>query len=101
MRGNFLSIDGDFDVPIPYLHLIVSFVFLHSGVWAILQIIFGVKISLIKNDILIEISKSVAYIELRYVWLVSNLETYPISIDVREEWFGVSIVALKVALSKV
>jgi len=102
MGGYLLSIQGNLDVSVPDLHLVVPVVSFNAGVRTILEMISGISVPLVEHNGLAEISESVAEIELLLFSFVSYFEVHPSSINASEEPFSIgAIVALELAVTEV
>ena len=102
MRGYLLSIEGNLDVSVPDLHLVVPVVSFNAGVRTILEMIGGISVLLVEHNGLAEISETVAEIEFLLFSFVSDFEVHPSSINASEESFSIrTIVALELAVTEV
>lgn len=101
MGGYLLSIQGNLDVSVPDLHLVVPVVSFNAGVRTILEMISGISAPLVEHNGLVEISETVAEIEFLLFSIMSYFEVHPSSINASEESFTATIVALELAVTEV
>lgn len=101
MGGYLLSIQGNLDVSVPDLHLVVPVVSFNAGVRTILEMISGISVLLVEHNGLAKISETVAEIELLLLGFVSYFEVHPSSINASEKSCTATIVALELAVTEV
>ena len=101
MGGYLLSIEGNLDVSVPDLHLVVPVVSFNAGVRTILEMISGISVLLVEHNGLAKISETVAEIELLLLGFVSYFEVHPSSINASEKSCTATIVALELAVTEV
>jgi len=102
MGGYLLSIQGNLDVSVPDLHLVVPVVSFNAGVRTILEMISGISVPLVEHNGLAEISETVAEVEFLLCSVVSDFEVHPSSINASEESCSIgTIVALELAVTEV
>ena len=99
--GYLLSIEGNLDVSVPDLHLVVPVVSFNPGVRTILEMISRISVLLLEHNGLGKISETVAEIELLLLGFVSYFEVHPSSINASEESCTATIVALELAVTEV